>query len=85
MLLVIHIVIAVSGLVIAAASLLTLSQKMINASYALTVGTIATGTVLVFANGNVLKNCLTGLCYLAAVLVMTAIAKRRLAAVKVDL
>lgn len=82
-LLVVHIAIALGGLIIAAASLFTLSQKMISTSYALTAGTIATGTVLVFMTGNVLKSCLSGLLYLSAVLVMTAIA-RRLAAQKVD-
>ena len=83
-LLVTHIVIAISGLVAAALSLATLSEKMITLSYALTAATIATGTVLVFTAGNVLKSCLSGLLYLSAVLVMTAIAKHRLATSKVE-
>lgn len=83
-LLITHIIIALGGLAVAAASLFTLSQKMITSSYALTVGTIATGTVLVFMTGNVLKSCLTGLLYLSAVLVMTAIARYRLAAKRID-
>jgi hypothetical protein len=83
-LLITHIVIALGGLIIAAASLFTLSQRMIMASYALTVGTLATGTVLVFMTGNLLKSCLSGLLYLSAVLVITAITKYRLAAQKVD-
>lgn len=84
-LLITHIAIAVGGLVIAALSLFTLSQKMITTSHVLTAGTIATGTVLVFMTGNLLKSCLSGLLYLSAVLVMTAIARHRLAAKKVDL
>ena len=84
-LLVTHIVIAVSGLVFAALSLFTLSQKMINLSSMLTAGTIATGTVLVFTAGNVLKSCLSGLLYLSTVLVLTAIAKHRLAASQQEL
>jgi len=79
-----HIVIALGGLVIAAASLFTLSHKMITWSYALTAGTIATGTVLVFMTGNQLKSCLSGLLYLSAVLAMTAVAKYRLAAKNAD-
>lgn len=78
--LVTHIVIAVSGLVFAALSLFTLSQKMISLSYVLTAGTIATGTVLVFTAGNVLKSCLSGLFYLSTVLMLTSVAKHRLAA-----
>lgn len=84
-LLVTHIIIAVGGLAIAAASLYTLSEKMISSSYLLTVGTIATGTVLVLMTGTMIKSCLTGLFYLSAVLVMTAVAKKRLAAKRIDL
>lgn len=83
-LLVTHIAIALGGLIVAAASLFTLSSRMIDVSYALTAGTIATGTVLVFMTGNVLKSCLSGLLYLSAVLVMTIVARHRLAAQKVE-
>ncbi len=83
-LLITHVIIALGGLAIAAASLFTLSKKMITSSYALTGGTIATGTILVFMTGNVLKSCLSGLMYLSAVLVLTSIAKYRLAAKRID-
>ena len=83
-LLVTHIVIALSGLAIAAVSLFTLSERMITSSYALTAGTLATGTVLVLMTGDVLKSCLSGLLYLSAVLAMTAVTKYRLAASKID-
>jgi hypothetical protein len=83
-LLIIHIIIALAGLVVAAASLFTLSEKMIRSSYALTAGTLATGTILVMMTGNVLKSCLSGLLYLSAVLVMTAVTKYRLALKKAD-
>lgn len=79
-----HIIIAISGLVAAAAALFTLSEKTIRLSYLLTAGTIATGTILVFSSGNILKSCLAGLFYLSAVLVMTSIAKYRLAAKRID-
>ena len=82
MLLITHIIIALGGLAIAAASLFTLSQRMISASHVLTAGTLATGTGLVFMTGNVLKSCVSGLLYLSAVLVMTMVAKHRLVAKK---
>lgn len=83
-LLITHIAIALGGLAVAALSLFTLSEKTIKASYALTAGTIATGTVLVFMTGSLLKSCLTGLLYLSAVITMTAVAKHRLAAKRID-
>lgn len=84
-LLIIHIFIAISGLLVAAISLVKLSNKSIRLSYILTAGTLATGTGLVFMTGNVLKSCLSGLGYLSAVLIMTAIAKHRLASAKVSI
>jgi Ca2+/Na+ antiporter len=83
-LLITHIIIALAGLVVAATSLFTISEKMIRSSYALTAGTLATGTILVMMTGNVLKSCLSGLLYLSAVLVMTAVTKYRLALKKAD-
>lgn len=77
-LLITHIIIALSGLTVAAVSLFNLSEKAIKISYVLTGGTLATGTLLVLQTGNVLKSCLTGLAYLAAVLALTALAKYRL-------
>lgn len=80
-----HIIIAVSGLVVATVSLVNLSQKMINLSYVFTVGTLASGTALVIAAPeSLLKSCLSGLLYLAAILCLTALAKYRLAAQKIQ-
>lgn len=79
-LLIAHICIAILGLVAAAAAFVKLSDTFIRLSYWLTGGTIATGTLLVITtNSNILKSCLSGLGYLAAVLIVTAAAKYRLA------
>lgn len=81
MLLLVHILVALGGLAVAAAALVKLSEKLMSLSYALTAGTLLTGTGLVIASGeNILKNCLSGLLYLVAVLVLTSVTKRRLAA-----
>lgn len=82
-LLITHIIIALGGLAAAAVALYTLSEKTIRLSHGLAAGTIATGTVLVvFGTSNILKSCLSGLMYLAAILVLTAAAKYRLATQK---
>lgn len=79
-LLITHICIAVAGLAIAAAALVKLSESLIKTAYALTGGTIATGTLLVIVSqGNILKSCLSGLGYLAVILALVAAAKYRLA------
>lgn len=78
-LLISHIIIAVSGIIIAAASVFTLSSNHIKASYVLTAGTIATGTGLVFTNGNMLKGCLSGLLYITVAIGLTQFAKHKLA------
>lgn len=83
-LLISHIIIAIGGLAAAAVALVTLSTKAMRFSYVLTAGTIATGTVLVFSSGNILKSCLSGLLYLVAILTMTSVAKYRLAAEKIS-
>lgn len=83
-LLITHIVIAIGGLILGALSLFTLSEKMIKGSYTLTAGTLATGAVLVMMTGNVLKSCLSGLLYLSIILVLTAVAKYRLALQKAE-
>ena len=75
-----HILIALGGLAVAVIGLIKLSDTIIKLSYALTAATIATGTVLVILEpSSLIKSCLMGLLYLAAILVMTAVAKHRLA------
>lgn len=82
-LLVSHVVIALSGIIAAGASLYLLSPVFIRASYALTGATIATGTGLVFATGDMLKGCLSGLLYLAIALTLTRLAEQKLAKQKI--
>lgn len=78
-LLITHIIIAMSGIVVAAASVFTLSPTQIKASYVLTAGTIATGTWLVLTSGNMLKGCLSGLLYITVAIGLTQFAKHKLA------
>lgn len=82
-LLITHIIIAVSGITVAAASVFTLSPNHIKASYVLTAGTIATGTGLVFTGGDMLRGCLSGLLYITAAVSLTQFAKHRLAKQKI--
>lgn len=78
-LLISHIIIAVIGITVAAASLFTLSPSHIKASYVLTVGTIATGTGLVIMRGDMLKGCLSGLLYITVAIGLTQFAKYKIA------
>lgn len=74
-----HIVIATAGILAALIALIKTSPRAISASYALTAGTIASGTVLVvLGSAHILKTCVTGLVYTAIVLGLTSIAKQRL-------
>lgn len=83
-LLITHILIAFSGIATAAAALAKLSEQLIKISYGLTAGTLITGTALVVVSGdNILKSCLSGLGYLAVMLVLTAATKYRLATKKI--
>lgn len=79
-LLITHIVIALSGIAFAAASLISLAPRTISASYMLTGGTIATGTALVIMKPeSLIKSCLTGLLYIVVILVLTSLAQYQLA------
>lgn len=75
-----HIIVALSGIAIAVVSLVSMSRRAISASYMLTGATIATGTGLVILKpDSLLKSCLTGLLYMVVILVLTSLAQYRLA------
>lgn len=82
-LLITHIIIAISGIVIAGAALYTLSPKFIQGSYVLTASTIITGSGLVLMTGNLLKGCLSGLLYVVVAIGLTQTAKQKLAKQKI--
>ena len=80
MLLVLHILVAVAGIVLASAAFVWPSQQKLRATNALTVATLTSGTVLVWAlESPLMQSCMTGLAYLAFVLTATALARYRLA------
>lgn len=80
MLVLAHIVIALSGLILTGYSFFRPSKTMINISYALVIATIASGTALVFvSHANLVSACMTGLLYLGVALSGIIAAQRKLA------
>ena len=74
-----HIIVAMSGIAIAVVSLVSMSPRAISASYMLTGATIATGTGLIILKpDSLLKSCLTGLLYIVVILILTSLAQYRL-------
>ncbi len=82
MILLTHILIALSSLVVASIALIVPSRKKLQASYILAVLTLVSGTVLVVsAHAQIMSACLSGIAYLAVISVMIYGASRKLAAV----
>lgn len=78
-----HIIVAVSGLLIATLGVASPSRGKLSTTYGLLGATLASGTVLVIVSGSPLVSaCLSGIIYSAIVLVLTFIANRRLAAIR---
>ncbi len=81
MILITHIVIALSSLVYTTYVLFSPSAKKLHASYALVGLTLATGTVLVIRNpSHLTQGCSTALLYVGIVTVAIVSAHRKLAA-----
>jgi len=84
MLLLIHIVAAVSGFCTAAASILTPSRRLVGLAYGMLAATIVSGASLIwFTQAQVMSTCVSGITYTAVMLVLTAVGKVRLARSKV--
>lgn len=80
MILILHIVIALSSLIFASVLLVRPSQTKLNINYGFIAATIASGTYLIVTmHVNMLSTCATGLTYLAVVAVLSALAQRKLA------
>jgi hypothetical protein len=80
MLLLIHILVALAGIVAAAWAYLKPSASKLRISYELIGLTLISGTVLVIsAHSNLHDACIAGLTYLAVTLSATALAHRKLA------
>lgn len=85
MILIAHIVIALSSVIFASLLLARPSRMKVNINYGFIAATIVTGTYLIVTmHVNMLSTCATGLTYLAVVAVLTALAQRRLASQKAN-
>ena len=80
MIVLLHVLIALSSVAFATYVFYRPSTAKLNVSYGLIAATIASGTALmVSANGHMLEACTMGLLYSAGVMVLTAKARSRLA------
>lgn len=80
MLLVAHIVVAISGLVVASVAFARPSTAKIQASYGLLLGTLLSGSLLIIvADASILRTCMSGLIYTAVMYFGIASAKTKLA------
>jgi 5-bromo-4-chloroindolyl phosphate hydrolysis protein len=81
MLLIAHILVALSGLAAAGLAFLKPSDTKINTSYALLASTILSGVLLiVIAHASILHTCVSGLTFTALMYAGIAAASRKLAA-----
>lgn len=81
LLLISHIIIALTGIVLTTLLLISPSKKKFQGTYIFLAGTIGTGTVLVILNSShMLQSCVMGIAYTAFVVGGIVIAKRRMIA-----
>jgi len=81
MLLLVHVIIALSGLAASTAAVFKPSQARLRLSYGLVLATITTGTVLVIvSHARILNSCITGLVYIGVSLSLIITAQRKLSA-----
>lgn len=79
MILIVHIVIALSSVIFGSYALGRPSQKKLNTNYGFIAATIATGTYLIATmHVNMLSTCATGLAYLSIVTVLSILAQHKL-------
>lgn len=84
MMLMLHILIALSSIVVASLLLLGPSEGKLKLSYGLILSTLSSGTLLIILNPEyAMRGCLAGLLYTTAVTALTVIARSRLATVLV--
>lgn len=77
--LILHITLAIASLILTGILIFRPSKNKINGTFALFLGTLATGTYMIFTmNVNILVTCLEGLAFMGVVLGGIAIAKRRM-------
>jgi hypothetical protein len=80
MILLTHIIIALSSVAYTTYLIFAPSKAKLRGSYALIAATLASGTALVIANpAHLLQSCMSGLMYVAVMTVGVAVVHRRLA------
>lgn len=80
MLIILHVTIAILGLVQATYGLVSPSLGKIRTTYALTAATFVSGTYLVWhLHASILQSCMSGLLYLSLIIAATAASHHRLA------
>ena len=79
MMLILHIVTALSSLVFATFALIMPSQAKLTATYSLGIATLASGVFLVWQlHAPIASSCMTGVVYLALLLPMLVVSRARL-------
>ena len=79
MIILIHVIIALTSIAIASVTFFKPSIKKLIVSYGFILGTVGSGTYLILtATGSILKSCLVGLVYLTVVTMVTIAAHVRL-------
>lgn len=85
MLLVLHIIIALSGIAFAGFAFLKPSGAKLRISYGLSALTISSGTLLIVSEpATMLRGCVTGLLYLAVVTAANVFTRQKLLVVQSD-
>lgn len=79
MIIIVHVTIALLGMLQATIGLISPSRAKLRATYALTAATLASGTYLVWhLHSPILQSCLSGLTYLSLIIAATVVARWRL-------
>jgi hypothetical protein len=80
MLIILHVLIALTGLAMATYGLIAPSKTKLRATYVLTAATLVSGTYLVwYLHSPILRSCVSGLAYLSFNLAAALAARHRLA------
>lgn len=79
MLILVHVVLALSALVLSAAANFMPSSRKLRASYGLAAGTLTSGLLLIVINhASVLRTCLTGIVFFGIVSILNETARQKL-------
>jgi len=80
MIILIHVVIAVSSIIVSGLSFIRPTNAKLKTSYLLIGSTLLSGTYLVFsAQASILRTCVSGLVFVAATSIVTHFSKNKLA------